>query len=237
MDSEKRSWPYWFFILGFIGGIQYLIFSLVAMQVYPGGTVHDPSLESYSFATNFFSDLGRTRNFRGESNFLSYIIHTSSLSVAGATLILYFIALPRLFESNVGKGLSLLTAFLGVLAGVCYIGIANVPWNVSYWGHVFYVRLGFVAFLIMSLFYSIAILSEKKYPNRYAIVLILFALILGAQIILMFYGERSWRSPEALFRQATAQKVVVYAELSCMLYQSWGAMHLYKKQQSIVIKA
>jgi len=232
MQSEKARWPYWFILIGFIGGIQYLIFSFVAMQVYPGGTVHNPSLESYSFATNFFSDLGRTRNFRGESNFLSYIIHSSSLSFAGASLALFFLALPTLFKSNLAKSLASITAFLGVVAGICYIGIAVIPWNENYWGHVRFVRLGFVAFLVMSLFYALAIISEKSYPNRYAIMLIVFAMVLGAQIILMFYGERSWRSEAALFRQATAQKIVVYAELFCMLFQSWGGMRLYKTNTS-----
>ena len=35
-----------------------LVFTTVAMIMYPGGTIHDSSTESYQFFYNFFSNLG-----------------------------------------------------------------------------------------------------------------------------------------------------------------------------------
>jgi hypothetical protein len=46
----------------------------------------------------------------------------------------------------------------------------------------------------------------------------------------MFYATNAWHSNEALYLQAVAQKVVVYAEILCMLYQSYGALMLAKSR-------
>jgi hypothetical protein len=84
----------------------------------------------------------------------------------------------------------------------------------------------------MSLLYAGAIFLENGYPKRYGYALILFSLILFSQILLMQLGDRSWQSNDALFRQATAQKVVVYAEIICMLYQTFGVLGRLKTRNS-----
>jgi hypothetical protein len=81
----------------------------------------------------------------------------------------------------------------------------------------------------MSILFAAAIFLENDYPKKYGWALLIFCMILFSQILLMFLGERSWRSNEALFRQATAQKVVVYSEILCMLFQTVGALNHLKR--------
>ena len=40
----------------------------------------------------------------------------------------------------------------------------------------------------------------------------------------MFLATNAWYSNEALFLQALAQKIVVYAQIICLIYQSLGAL-------------
>jgi len=227
--SNIENWPFYSFKLGVFAGLQFFLLTSLAMYVYPGGTIHHPEYEAYDFLYNYFSDLGRTRTFDGSSNLTCHLLFKTALGISGVCLIFFFIALPTLFKSNGSKAIILIASFLGILSGICYIGIAYVPYNVDYWGHRTFVRTGFILFLLMSFFYTAAILINKDYPNRYALAFGIFMIILAIQVGIMFFGPRAYRSNEGLYLQATAQKVVVYAEILCMLYQSLGAMKVWRK--------
>lgn len=226
--NSKQNWQQWCFQIGIFGAVQFLIGTLLAMIIYPGGTIHEPQLEAYSFTANYFSDLGRTKTFDGTSNMLTHLLFKTTLTIGGLCLIVFFIALPTIFKTKISKIFAVVTSFFGTFAGLCYLGIANVPWNVNYGGHVFYVKVGFISFLIMTTFYTLAILLDRGYPRKYAWAFVLFGIILFIQIIIMFFGPRAWRSNDALLLQAIAQKVVVYGEILCMLYQSFGALERSK---------
>ena len=227
---EKWNWQKTLFQFGVFGTIQFLVLTVLAMLIYPGGTIHHPELDQYDFLYNYFSDLGRTFTFDGSPNVYSHIIFTITLTVSGVCLVLFFIALPSLFRSNFSKVLILIASFFGILAGICYIGIANVPWNLNLGLHHSWVYKGFIAFLLMTMFYSAAILLEKEYPNRYAKAFGIFAIILFIQIVIMIFGPRAYRSNTGLLIQAVAQKIVVYAEILVMLFQAYGALFVLKLQ-------
>ena len=216
--------------LSIAGAIVFFLLTTLAMKFYPGGTIHQRMTEGYDFWNNYFSDLGRTRSWNGDSNFRSNLLFKSSLSIVGGSLILFFLILPTLFKNVEAQFLSAIAAIAGIVAAGCYIGIAWTPLNVDYRLHTFYVRSGFIAFLAMSFFYTMAIRNEPAYPNRYASVFLIFCAILFIQVFIMLFGPRSWSSMEALRLQATAQKIVVYAEISCMLYQCFGALGMIKKK-------
>lgn len=226
--NQKQSWQQWCFKIGIFGALQFLIGTLLAMVIYPGGTIHEPHLETYSFTANYFSDLGRTKTFDGTSNMLTHLLFKTTLTIGGLCLIIFFIALPTIFKKREAKFLAVITSFFGIFSGLCYLGIASIPWNIDYWGHVFFVKVGFISFLAMTVFYTLAILLDKSYPKRYAWAFVFFGIILSIQIFIMFFGPRAWRSNDALLLQAIAQKVVVYAEIICMLYQSFGALNRSK---------
>ncbi len=224
--KRSFSWRQFFILMGLVGALQFLVLTSAAMYWYPGGTIHQPQLESYSFLNNYFSDLGRTRCFDRESNMLCHYLFKTALTISGITLILFFGVVPSLFSNPISKGLGSFAALLGIAAGLCYIGIGWIPWNEHYWQHTWYVRWGFIAFLGMSLVYTPAIFADRQYPDRYGWAFLIFAGVLAVQIVIMLFGPRAYRSGEALFLQAVSQKVVVYAEIGVMIYQAWGAYRL-----------
>ncbi len=226
------DWRLLFFRLGIFAAVLFFILTILAMLVYPGGTIHNRGLEQYDFFYNYFSDLGRTHTFDGTSNLLSHFLFKTALGTSGLCLILYFIAIPALFRQNTAKTVMFIASFLGILAGICYIGIATVPYDIDYWGHRTFVRTGFILFLLMSFFYTTAIFLEKNYPNRYGLAFIIFVIVLAIQVYIMLFGPRAYRSNNGLYLQATAQKIVVYSEILCMLYQSLGAIKVWKMLKS-----
>ena len=226
------NWQKLFFQFGVFGTLQFLVLTVFAMLIYLGGTIHHPEYEQYDFLYNYFSDLGRTATFDGSPNWMSHLLFRTTLTISGICLMLFFVALPNLFKSSNTKILIIIASFFGIIAGTCYIGIANVPWNIDLRLHRSWVYRGFISFLIMTIFYSAAILAEKEYPNRYAKAFGIFAIILSIQIVIMIFGPRAYRSNEGLFIQAVAQKVVVYSEILVMLFQAVGALTVLKLQSA-----
>jgi len=228
--SSKIDWRRYVVWLGFLGALQFFVLSTLAMRYYPGGTLHDRGTEGYSFLYNYFSDLGRTMSWSGELNTWSNLFFGNSLTLAGVCLTIFFVGLPTLFKTDEGRLFAVPAALAGVVAALCYIGIAQTPLDVNYFRHTLFVRAGFIAFLGMSVAYGLAISNEPRYPNRYAGAFLAFGALLAIQITIMIFGPRSWTSPHALFLQASAQKVVVYAELLCMSYQCLGALRVLGAQ-------
>lgn len=214
--------------LGIICAVQFFISSSLAMRVYPGGTIHDRESEGYAFFDNYFSDLGRNRAWNRQPNHRSNLYFQYSLLLVGGSLVLFFLVLPSYFSEAEAQFIAVIAAVCGVIAALCYIGIALTPLDFNYHRHTLFVRAGFIAFLTMCFFYASAIFNEPGYPNRYAWALLIFAAILFIQVAIMLGGPRSWHSPEALRLQATAQKIVVYAEMLCMLYQLIGVLRKEK---------
>ena len=218
--------------LGIICAIQFFVSSTIAMMVYPGGTIHNRMSEGYSFFDNYFSDLGRTRAWNRQPNHLSNRFFQSSLIIVGTSLVLFFMILPSFFKSSEAQFIAVVAAMCGIIAALCYIGIALTPLDYNYYRHTLFVRAGFITFLSMCFFYATAIFNEPNYPNRYAWALLIFAGVLFVQVAIMLGGPRSWSSPQALRLQATAQKIVVYAEILCMLYQLIGALKIRSQKLS-----
>lgn len=216
--------------LGIFGTFQFLLLVHLAMYLYKGGSIHQPNLDAYSFTTNFFSDLGRRRLPDGAINMPTSLIFKTTMAMTGLCVSLFFLAVPSLFKKNGTKTLAVLAAFFGIVSGICYVMIGNAPYDVTYWRHTYYVRAGFISFFLMVIFYTTAIFVEQDYPNRYGWIFIVFGGILLVQISIMLLGPRSWRSPDALYLQAVAQKIVVYAEVICMLVQAIGARGLVMKR-------
>src|ERR1700678_3633252 len=126
----------------------FFLMTTIAMLLYPGGTYTDPTTHGYSFFANFFSDLGATRTPSGAVNTLSMILFTSSLTLVGIGLAVFFVALIQFFrDSRSGPLLPYAGALLGVIAGLCFVGVAFTPWNLYFAAHNHFVMWAFRTFL------------------------------------------------------------------------------------------
>jgi hypothetical protein len=59
----KPSWPRSLCNLAIIAGMAFVLLTVAAMVLYPGGTMHNHAEPRYLFFRNPFSDLGRTHVF------------------------------------------------------------------------------------------------------------------------------------------------------------------------------
>jgi hypothetical protein len=229
MTSLWQAWGKRPFQFGLFAAAQLIVLTLLAMLLYPGGTVADPGSRGYDFFRNFFSDLGRTVSPAGEPNTASAVLFALALTVAGLGLAGFFVAVLQFFwqESRLLRTLGLLTAASGLISGLSFVGVAWAPANLWLGVHGWFVGTAFRAFLVAVLFQLVAVVLHGRYPKVYAAVYAGFALLLTSYLWLLFEGPRP-DSPAGLTIQATGQKIIVYAALLTVLIQSYGAIRLHE---------
>lgn len=230
MSFQSTFWRQGVFRLVAICCVLFVLLTAVAMLFYPGGTATDPTTRGYSFFTNFFSELGLTQTRTGQPNTVSAILFITALTAAGAALAVFFVVFAQFFvHSTAGKILSGLGALCGVLAGICFIGVAFTPANLYLRAHGQFVLWAFTAFPLAALFYTVAILQERRYPKRFALVFGVFTLLLILYLVLLFTGP-SFRTAQGVLVQATGQKVIVYASIISILIQAVGAQQVAQRR-------
>jgi hypothetical membrane protein len=229
------SWREGAFALVLFGCVQFVVLTLVAMLLYPGGTIADPTARRYSFFHNFFSDLGRTHTPAGEPNTASFLLFTVALALVGAGLILFFVASLRFFsDSRPARLWSRLGCLFGIASGIGFIGVAFAPADRSLWIHAGFALLAFQAFLPAVLAFALAILGTKGYARRYALVYLAFAALLAGYVVLLRAGP-SLGASHGLVVQAAGQKIIVYAGIGCVLVQAWGARRLAQRRGRMLL--
>lgn len=220
---RQGFWRRTIFMLVMIGCVQFVVLTILAMFLYPGGTFSDPTRAGYSFFHNFFSELGLTRTHAGAPNTASFVLFTVALTLAGAGLALFFVAFAQFFSRSLaGKVLSRVGALVGALAGACFIGVAFTPADLYREAHGLFVLWAFRLFPLAVILYTSAMFREPGYPRRFATVFVVFGLLLVAYLLLMTTGPAPY-TPDGLVTQATGQKVIVYASIIAVFIQALGA--------------
>ncbi|PHI20571.1 hypothetical protein CEQ90_07415 [Lewinellaceae bacterium SD302] len=228
-----------FIILSFLiicgGGILYTASAIfMATESYPGGTILDRQSTGYDWWNNYLSDLGRRRAWNGTSNVVSNNYFDNGLRIAALLMVVLFNLLPFLFEEGKQRVRAILVALLSFGSALAYIGIVWYPLDVNYRLHTVCVRIGFISFWILSLLFAGLIRKEQRYPNFFAAVMYLFAIVFLIQIGIMLLGPRAWSSPAALQLQVTAQKIIVGLQLFVMLIQTVGlSLFILRPKQAV----
>jgi hypothetical protein len=215
-----------------VGFVIYGLFNLLAMVFYPGGTSIDRENIGYSFFENFFSDLGMARTYSGEPNTLSQLLFASALILVGIVLIAFFLLLASYFhETRLEMNSSRIGSIAGIMAGIACIGIAATPWDLHLTIHMIFVVVLSFALLVVLISYSIAILSNKPYPNLYAWAFMAYAFILAVYTVLMMLSP-DIETIYGLRTMATGQKILIYSGMLCLFVQVLGAF-FYNKRDNL----
>jgi len=210
----------------------FIILTVIAMTVYPGGSRIDPNATGYTFFHNFFSELGYTVSRNGAANPIAATLFFTALTLAGLGLVLFFLVSLQFFWGKwYLKVLSTLGTICGVVSGFAYVGIAFTPGNLLGGPHIQFVLLAFRAFLPAVSFYLLAILLNLDYPNRYAGAYLIFAGLLAGYVLLLTRGP-GLDSAQGVIIQATGQKIIAYAAIITIFFQSWGAVKLLNEQDN-----
>lgn len=204
--------------------------TIVAMILYPGGRVGDHESLGYSFFTNFFSDLGQTTTYGGHANYPSLVLFCVALLATGIAAGLFFVAFSGLFERRSPAGrISVAAAAFGILAGICFVGVAATPWNLYLQAHNAFVQWAFRMFLLAVICSGAACLLSSRLPRRFVYVFAAFAILLAAYIAMLTVGPAPG-TPLGAMIQATAQKIIVYASVLTILIQALSVLALLRNR-------
>tara|TARA_B100001964_G_C14056353_1_gene519371 strand:- start:69 stop:740 length:672 start_codon:yes stop_codon:yes gene_type:complete len=192
-------------ISGFIGCMQFLFFSMIAMLFYGGGTAWNKQAYGYTFWHNAFSDLGKTVSYSGVPNTVSSPIFNSTLSLLGLTLIVFYVSIPKLYKEK--KLLGYIIGLFGIISATGLIVIGLTPDDINSSIHMLGVWLWGIPLFLVTVSVIIADLITQN-PNR--IHVIFTAGLSVAVFIHILQGlSNSW-SPLTL----STQKVVVYYNIA-----------------------
>ena len=215
----------------------FVLLTVIAMILYPGGTFDNHSATRYIFLENYFSDLGRAQTFLGESNIVSRVLFAVALTIVAISLILYFIVLPTFFtESKTAKWFVIIGTVNGIFSAIAYCLIGFLPYDIFGSPHTYAVYIAFSASILTTIVYTIAIFLEKGYPNGYAWVYVGFTVILAGYLFILFTGPAAGTDLGHSI-QVVGQKVIVYTEVISFGIQALGATFLLKKEttQTIIL--
>lgn len=227
MNSERpANWRHTAFLLVMGCCAQFVVLTGLAMLVYSGGSHYDSSTARYLFFGNFFSDLGLTVTYRGESNQLPMILFWTALTLAGLGLILFFFVAPGVYSRpGVGRILAIMGSSLGIISGLAFIGVAFTPANLLRQAHEFFVFIAFSALLGAVLLYIGTILLNPAFRGAYLAVLGLFTVLLGAYVWLILNGP-GFDTVQGFRIQVVGQKIIVYAAIATVWVEAYGAWRM-----------
>jgi hypothetical protein len=230
LTYEELFWREEVFKYVSVGGVLYIILTIVAMFFYPGGTYTDTTTQGYSFFKNFFSELGRLHTRAGAPNFISAALFFPAQIFAGLSVITFSLAFPQFFGHARGGRIScMIGSILGALGGIYFIGVAFTPADILLRAHLHFVLWGFRMFSAAALFWAIAIFRHGTYLKRYAWIFVGFGVLLIGYILLMVYGPSYRETVQGTIIQATGQKIIVYASLASIIIQAQGAKAMNKR--------
>jgi hypothetical membrane protein len=229
---KSRFWQTKVYRYIIVGCGLFLVLTVAAMFAYPGGNFKEELTTGYDFFHNFFSDLGRITVVGGRSNLVSAALFWTGLTLAGSGLVLFFIAFRLFFRAErVGRFWSDLGSVVGVISGLCFVGIACAPYDVFFALHYNLVFWAFRTFLVAVAIYTYVIFRQSDYPRVNGWVFVFFTVMLAAYMALLEFGP-SAKTDAGLVIQATGQKIIVYVSIGSVVAQSWLAVRF--RERSVV---
>ncbi len=211
------------FLFVAIGCMLFVVLTLVAMLVYPGGSHGNLSQTGYSFSRNFFSDLGLRQAHNGQHNPVAGALFFVALILAGLTLILFFFHFRRFFlDTRRDQIISLFGSLLGLGAGISFIGVAFTPADVYLDAHVQFVIWAFRLLPMAILCFTLVMFNTSAFPRGYTYIFLGFFGLLVAYYLLLTQGP-GFETAQGLVIQALGQKIIVYASILSIMVISLGA--------------
>lgn len=210
--------------------ISFLMLLTTAAFLYPGGTIYEKSLSIYSIQYNFLSDMGRTIALNGSNNFFASSLFLLGLSSAGLVIMLFFLNVWKLFNSNKTiQNLAILGSFFGVLGCICLIGVAFTPVDLFRDPHVAFANWLFRFFFAGALLYTFAIFYNKELPNKLAFGYLIFSIMIISYILINELGPPPSTSKFILAVKVIAQKAILVCFVLAIYFQSTGLKKIFSE--------
>jgi len=204
---------------------QFIVLTILAMFLYPGGAKFALEATHYLFFQNFFSDLGATRSHSEKSNLVSMVLFIVALSTLGLGMLfsspLWTLGSASGAAQKPSRSLAGRAAqIFAVLSGLCYLGVAVTPWNLFLAAHNAFVKGAFtllLGFVVSLLVQQMGSSNAKPYLAANCVYL----LLLLVYVYLLFAGPRL-DTADGLAVQVVAQKIITYISIANLALQAVG---------------
>ena len=228
MGNGSLNWRRWAFILGMAGCAQFIVLTVIAMFFYPGGTKANPETAGYSFWSNFFSDLGRTATYAGDSNTVSSSLFITALLLGALVLVFFFAATPACSKEGEPPGIYLSSGRSSVQSRLFHMqALACAGGPPSHNTQAVRLRRihlvppgGGTVFRCH--------IPQQRLSQALCVHLSGFCAYPG-DLPLAAVRRSNADTTNGVRIQATGQKIVVYAEIVCMFIQSYGALKIERR--------
>ena len=223
-----KNWKLFASLFIIFGPAQYIILTAVAMLFYAGGTMINPLSPGYYFWGNFFSDLGRVIALSGAPNVVSFTIFTITALILSFSFIPFAFVISSYFKGNKKQYLVARIGSLICLTSIVFlIFTIFTPWDIYDRTHLLFANLFNITGMLGIVFFTIAVLYNKDYPNLYGFVYIALLTIAAIYTIILISIPKAI-TLDGLILQASMQKFSQYSFLLCFLIQGYGAWKLQK---------
>ena len=206
----------------------FILFNILAILMYPGGTYSNSASRGYSMGFNFLSDLGRTISFSNNNNFTSFFLFNSSLILSGIVFVMFFFKVQNIFQKETSKHIITIGSFGGICGGIALAGVGTTPSDLYLNLHIIFATWLFRFFLISALSYSIIIWQSALIENKYALGYFVFTIAILIYIIISEFGPSPKSSTFALNLQVVSQKIILFIFLIAIYLQTLGIQKLRK---------
>lgn len=203
--------------------ILFVVFTTLAMLLYPGGTPLTARTHGYEFFVNFLSDLGQTRTQSGALNYPSMVLFTTAMTVVGIGLGVYFVAFARFFAGRSApvwmKRFAWAAAAFGILAGICFVGVGATPHNLFTAVHNTFAAWAFRFLLAAAVLEIPALRLSRGIPAAVLWVNLSFIGVLAVYLLLGVLGpSHGTLIGEEI--QVGGQKIIAYAAILAVFARS-----------------
>jgi hypothetical protein len=200
---------------------QFVVLTVAAMLVYPGGNAQDPTAVGYSFFENFFSDLGQTWVRYGNAHTANPVaspLFVVALVTVGLAVAWAAWPIGRCLGAG-GRVGPLVIGLAGLIAGAGFIGVALNPWNLRLGLHMTFVKTAFLGLLVFMLAVAVEA-ARHHWPRWFVVVGWVYSAALAAYFVDLLYGPSiATRSGAQI--QAVSQKAIVYLSIVCLSVIAW----------------
>jgi hypothetical membrane protein len=202
------------FLISFLGATQFVILCVVAMILYPGGTMLDENSVGYDLSENYLSDLGREVALDRQANAASRIFNGSLIALGICSLPFFFFMPTHAWDRTGGLTVAAVT---GSLAAICLIVMGSNPCDVAPIPHFVALFFWIVAVFFAASIHALCLLTSKE-GISVALSLVSVAVAMLA-VAYIYHGTET--AAAVLYRREIPLKSVLLQKLLMIATLIW----------------
>ncbi|MFW9923662.1 MAG: hypothetical protein ACFFDW_10300 [Candidatus Thorarchaeota archaeon] len=192
---EINNYQKWSFLSTIIACVIFIVFTIIAIYFYPGGSRYTSDSDGYIFTETFLSDLGRTISISGEDNTISRIFFTTAFVLLGVTAINFNISLFLFFRNKEWKIkiIAYIGVILGIISAILFCLVALFPVDLFSKVHHSTLYSGAPIKFLSFLFFTIALFMTNELPKTikfFTLNVVIFYLLFAISILIGMLIER-----------------------------------------------